>query len=103
MGPFPISKQGNKYILVLVDQFSKWTECYPLPDQTAESIASVLVKDFIAHFGVPLEIHTDQGRNFDGDLMKQLAELIGWETTKQLHTIPPQMSWWRDLIGPSSK
>lgn len=58
LGPFPISKQGNKYILVLVDQFSKWTECYPLPDQTAESIASVLVKDFIAHFGVPLELHT---------------------------------------------
>ena len=82
LGPFPLSKRGNKYILVLVDQFSKWTECYPLPDQTSESIANALVKDFIAHFGVPLELHTDQGRNFDGDLMKRLSDMLGWAKTR---------------------
>ncbi|KAK3097999.1 hypothetical protein FSP39_015198 [Pinctada imbricata] len=82
LGPFPKSAKGNKYILVLVDQFSKWTECYPLPDQSAESIAEVLVKEFIARFGVPLELHTDQGRNFDSDLMRRLSKLYGWAKTR---------------------
>lgn len=40
LGPFPISKKGNEYMFVLADQFCKWTECYPLTDQTAEYIAS---------------------------------------------------------------
>jgi hypothetical protein len=82
LGPFPLSKKGNKYILVVVDQFSKWTECYPLADQTAETIDNVLVKEFISRFGVPLKLHTDQGRNFDSDLMKRLSELMGLAKTR---------------------
>lgn len=40
------------------------------------------MKDFLAHFGVPLELHREQGRNFDGELMKRLAELMGWAKTR---------------------
>ena len=35
LGPFTPSSQDNQYVLMLVDQFIKWLECYPLPDQTA--------------------------------------------------------------------
>ena len=92
LGPFPKSAKGNKYILLLVDQFSKGSECYQLPDQSAESIAEVLVMEFIARFGVPLELHTDQGRNFDSDLMKRLSKLCGWAKTR---TTPyhPSSNW----------
>ncbi|KAL5011242.1 hypothetical protein ScPMuIL_011676 [Solemya velum] len=69
LGPLPQTRKGNKYILVLIDQFSKWTEAYPLADQTAESVAEVVVKEFICRFGVPLEVHTDQGSNFESSLM----------------------------------
>jgi hypothetical protein len=40
------------------------------------------VKEFISRFGVPLELHTDQGQNFDSDLMKRLSELMGWAKTR---------------------
>ena len=33
LGPFPESQLGNKYVFMVVDQFTKWVECYPLPDQ----------------------------------------------------------------------
>ncbi|KAK6172537.1 hypothetical protein SNE40_016172 [Patella caerulea] len=82
LGPFPESRKGNRYILVLVDQFTKWTEAYPLPDQTAESVARKFVNEFISRFGVPLEVHTDQGRNFDSDMMKRLGQLLGWAKTR---------------------
>ena len=65
---------------MLDDQFTKWLECWPLPNQTPESIANNLVKDFISHFGVPLEIHSDQGKNFNSSLVKAICDLL--EITK---------------------
>lgn len=63
LGPFPASVNNNKYILVITDQFTKWVEAFAVTDQTSETTAKKLVEEFIARYGAPLEIHTDQGRN----------------------------------------
>ena len=76
LGPFMESVELNKYILVIVDQFTKWIEIIPISDQTAERIADKLIQCFIQTFGCPLEIHTDQGRNFESNLFKALCELL---------------------------
>ena len=76
LGPFPKSTRGNVYILVIVDQFTKWVECFAIPDQNAETVAKVVVEGFIARFGCPLQIHTDQGRNFTGNLFSQVCQLL---------------------------
>ena len=34
-GPFLLSEDGNLYILMVVDQFTKWVECLPMPNQTS--------------------------------------------------------------------
>ena len=39
LGPLVQSDAGNRYVLMMVDQFTKWVECIPLPDQTAERLA----------------------------------------------------------------
>lgn len=66
LGPLPITKNRNKYISMVIDQFTKWLECYPLPNQGAEAIAKIFVDNFIARFECPLEIHTDQGKIWTG-------------------------------------
>jgi hypothetical protein len=76
LGPFVESKKGNKYVLMITDQFTKWVSCLPLPNQTAEQIVWAFYDHFIAYFGCPLQIHTDQGRNFDGNYFKALCELL---------------------------
>ena len=43
LGPLVETPRGNQYVFVVVDQFSKWVECYALSDQTAETMASTLV------------------------------------------------------------
>ena len=75
LGPFPQSEWGNKYILVMVDQFSKWVEIHAIPDISAEQTARCAIDQFFSHFGAPLQIHTDQGKNFDGNVMKALCDL----------------------------
>ena len=80
LGPFTESSRGNQYVLMIVDQFTKWLECFPLPLQSAEITAKTVVNGFISRFGCPLEIHTDQGRNFDGKLFGSVCQLL--EITK---------------------
>ena len=60
MGPMPLTKDKNRYILVIGDYFTRWMEAYSLPSQHAEVIAEKLVHEFIARLRTPLEIHSDQ-------------------------------------------
>ena len=53
LGPLPTTERGNKYILVIADYFTKWTESYSIPDQEAVTVATKLVEEFVSRFGVP--------------------------------------------------
>ena len=76
LGPLPKTTRGNQHILMMVDQFTKWVECIPLPSQTAEETARAAVNEFFARFGCPFEIFTDQGRNFESHLFKELCVML---------------------------
>ena len=76
LGPLPCTKRKNVYILLIVDQFTKWAEAIPLPNQTAEEVAKATVENFIVRMGCPLEIITDQGSNFESNLFSELCRLL---------------------------
>ena len=76
LGPFTPSDKGNMYILVMIDQFSKWVELAALPDQKAESVAREFILHFIVTFGCPFEVHTDQGKNFISKLFESLCKSL---------------------------
>ncbi|MDD9817374.1 MAG: RNase H-like domain-containing protein [Gammaproteobacteria bacterium] len=82
LGPLPISDSGNKYILIVSDYFTRWVEAYAIADQEARTIAEILTKEFICRYGVPLFIHTDQGRNFESSLMAEVCELLDVKKTR---------------------
>ena len=71
---------GYQYILVIADYFSKWTEAFPIKDKCADTVADVLVDKIILHFGMPLVIHSDQGREFENGL--HLCTLLGCAKTR---------------------
>ena len=66
-----------RYILVIADYFSKWTEAFPIKNKCADTVADILVEKIILRFGMPLVIHSDQGREFENGLMKSLCALLG--------------------------
>jgi uncharacterized C2H2 Zn-finger protein len=82
LGPLPVSDSGNKYILIAMDYFTKWPEAYPLPNQEAETVAKVLVDQFVCRFGAPAELHSDQGRNFESQVFAEMCKLLGIKKTR---------------------
>ena len=69
----PISSNNNRYLLVVQDYFTKWTEAIPLPDQTATRITAELIKLFCT-YGHPDILHSDQGRNFESTILAQTLQ-----------------------------
>ena len=76
VGPLQRTKNGNKYILTLMDFATRYPEAIPLRKIDAISVAEALCHIF-TRLGLPQEILSDQGSNFMSDLMRQVAELLG--------------------------
>jgi len=81
-GPLPTTKQGNKYIVVVGDYFTKWIEAIPIPDQQAETVARAILQHFVLKFGVPFSLHSDQGKNYESVLWRELCSLMGIKKTR---------------------
>ena len=73
----PRSERGNKYCLVISDYFTRWPEVFPLPDQQATTVARVLVDGVFARHGLPATIHSDQGRSFENEVIKEICRAMG--------------------------
>ena len=82
LGPLPISSSGNRFLLVVIDCFTKWVEAFPLKNCRARTIAEVFVNQLVSRHGVPLEVHTDQGKNFESKIFKELVNLLGIKKTR---------------------
>jgi len=66
----------------VADYFSKWTEAYALPNQGAVTVAETLIHQWICRYGVPGELHSDQGRNFESSVFYSVCEALGIKKTR---------------------
>ena len=80
---FQKSNRGNSYAVVFVDYLTKWPEVFPVRDQTALTIARLLVTKIIPQHGVPSELLSDRGSAFLSTLMFEVYHLMG---IKKLNT-----------------
>ncbi len=81
-GPFPVTPQGNKYVLAITDYFSKWVVAIPLPSQTAQVTAEALYEHYICIYGIPIRILSDQGTHFNNQLMSAFTKVLGCQHIK---------------------
>lgn len=82
LGELPRTNAGNRYILVVSDYFTKWTESFAMPNMEAQTVAKILVEEVIARFGVPNQIHSDQGRQYESQLFQELCQLLRIQKTR---------------------
>ena len=79
VGPLPETESGNKYILTIQDNFSKYSDAIPLASINAISVAHALAEEFISRYGCPRVIHSDQGSNFTSNIMKTFCKIFNIE------------------------
>lgn len=75
-GPHPPSKSGHVYILTVVDLFTKWAEALPIRNKEAVTVARALMDVVFSRFGIPLQLLSDNGKEFDNQLMKEICRLL---------------------------
>jgi transposase InsO family protein len=86
-GPLKASGSQKKYILVITDAFTKYVELVAIPDKEACTVANAFFNRWICRYGVPLELITDQGREFVNKLSDEIFKLLGLQhhTTTARH------------------
>ena len=89
MGPLPEIARENKHILVVGDHFAKWCEPFPTQDQKAQTIANILVSRLFSRFGPPQILHSDQGTNFESNLIKSMCDL------SSIYFLSANNAYWR--------
>lgn len=76
VGPLNTSARGNKYILTMIDDLSRYTMAQPMVSQDAETVARTLFDHFISVVGSPKIYVTDLGSNFTSKLFASLCKLL---------------------------
>jgi hypothetical protein len=74
VGPLPVTKGGNKYIITAMDYLTKWPEARPVKEATAEQAALFIYEEIICRHGCPAKILSDQGTHFKNKVIEELVK-----------------------------
>ena len=77
-GTRPPDKDSRaRYILTVVDHFTKWAEACPLPNKEATTVAGALSEQVFTRHGMPVQMPSDQGNEVDSSIMRETCRLYG--------------------------
>lgn len=77
VGPLTKSTRGNKYFLTVTCAFTKWIECLPAANDTAQTTAYLLMNHVFSRFGLPSRVNSDRGTHFTSEVMQQMWQVLG--------------------------
>ena len=77
LGPFPESDKGNTHMSVVGDYFTRWMEALAIPNQEATNIAHVITQEVFCRFPPPEQLHSDQGKQFESELIAEVSRQLG--------------------------
>ena len=72
----PLTSNGNRYVAVFMDYLTKWPEAFAIPDQKAETIASLFIEHIVCRHGISEELLTDRGTNFLSNLIQEICQIL---------------------------
>ena len=75
-GPYPISEDGNKYVIAFCDHWSRFIIACAIPDKSAKTVALAFIKQVILKYGIPMEALSDQAKEFVGEVMSEIVKIL---------------------------
>ncbi|XP_036374247.1 uncharacterized protein LOC118770594 [Megalops cyprinoides] len=97
-GPLPASQNGHKFLLTVMDYYSKWVEAYPMKSESAGEVA-LNIRNLTYQFGWPLRILSQMEKAFIEEVNMELSTLLG-EQVCSLVVFHPEASI-RDTVTQS--
>ena len=95
-----VGKGNIENVLVMTDSFTKFSLAVPCKEQTARTVARVLRDNWFCHYGVPAQIHSDQGKNFENRLIGEFCVLSPKpEPSEPFLTFLKQRCYWPGMAG----
>ena len=94
------ASDGRENVLVMTDVFTTFTHAVPTKHQKATTTAKVLLNEWLLRYGVPQRIHSDQGRNFESDIIRELCFAMGSRNLGPPHIIHKEMGSVSGSIAP---
>ena len=73
------STSGNKHIFTIIDHFTGWRDAFPIPDQSADTIVSTFINQYLPVHMCPRYILSDNGTEFKNTIMDQVLKQLGIE------------------------
>ena len=77
MGPFPTTSRRKRFLLVIVDYFTRWVEVFPVRTTTSVDIAQILINEVCTRFGMPTFLLSDNDPQFVSNLFQSFCETLG--------------------------
>ena len=75
-GQYPLTLSDNKYIATFVDWYSGWSEAFPIPNKTGETISHLLHEEIFPRFGACIKFVTDNGSEFENREVNETLEAL---------------------------
>ena len=77
VGPLPVDGKSHRYIVTMMDVYSRYLIATPVKNHTASTVSRCLYESVVAYFGAPRSILSDRGTEFTGLIWESLAQLLG--------------------------
>ena len=81
VGPLPVNK-NQRYLLTIIDRYTRWPEAIPVPDITATTVADAFISNWVARYGIPSSVTTDRGAQFNSQLWREMMSRLGCVSIK---------------------
>ncbi|GFU03007.1 retrovirus-related Pol polyprotein from transposon 412 [Trichonephila clavipes] len=92
LGPYPASRpERYRFLLVITDHFTKWSELIPLRKASAQAIANALFENYISRYGAPISLISDNSPQFISEIFEHLSHRMDIKHMKTV-TYRPQVN-----------
>ena len=99
LGPLPPAQGNLRYVVVVVEYFSKWIEAKPLATITSVTIQKFFWQNIVCRFGVSKAITVDNGTQFDSEAFREFCDQIARRSISHQFDIRSQMDLLKELMG----